>query len=95
MRGFLNHTHYTFIGKVLFQAYLTKYQRADNKDKEKKDETLGDPWPHKSNSGPDKESYNKTAAVTISYLTFNKKKRLAGQACWVKVVRLYSVTPHP
>lgn len=43
MRGFLNHTHYTFIGKVLFQAYLTKYQRADNKDKEKKDETLGDP----------------------------------------------------
>lgn len=43
MRGFLSHTLYTFIGKVLFQAYLTKYQHADNKDKEKKDETPGDP----------------------------------------------------
>lgn len=66
---------------MLFKGYLTKYQHADNGDKEKKDETLGDPQHNKWNSDPEEESYNKSVAVTISSLTSNKKKRQPGQAC--------------
>lgn len=43
MRGFLSYIHYTFIEKVLFKGYLTKYQQADNGDKEEKDEIPRDP----------------------------------------------------
>lgn len=79
MRG-LSNIHYTFIEKVLFKGYLTKYQQADNGDKEKKDESPGDPQCNKWNSGLEEESYNESVAVTISSLTFNKKKRQPGQA---------------